>query len=262
MSARHSLVPAALLLLVLLTAPPQSARADEPGPRLTAYPSGGKQISVEQFLPAARGKLPVLLLLHGSDGLSKRGDDFRAIARMIAGRGYAVLLVHYFDRTGTRYADKEAIDKHFLSWVGTVHDGIAFAGKLPYADPGRLGLIGYSLGGYLSLSSAALAIREEHRVGAIVEYFGGLPKLLAWNAWRIPPTLILHGEKDNLVSVKEARDLEKALREAKVPHEVKIYPDQGHGFSDKVGREAIELAFRFLDKHLARKKPPAPENDR
>ena len=251
----HTLTGMALALLAL-SGP--VAAAD--GPRVATFVSGGKKVTVEQFLPAKPGKYPALLLLHGSDGLAdKRGEGYRAAARAITARGYAVLLVHYFDRTGTTYADRDTINKHFFAWIGTVHDAVAFAAKMPNVDPARLGLVGYSLGGYLSLSAAALALREEHRVAVVVEYFGGLPGLLRpWIAHRVPATLILHGDKDTLVPVSEAHALAKALKEAMVPFEMKIYPNQGHGFSAEVAREAMERGFRFLDKHLAPAKPKSP----
>ena len=243
------LIPNLLALAGLVVQSP-AARADD-GPRLGSFNSGGKTVTVEQFVPAGKGKFPVLLLLHGSDGLGKRGDGYRAAARQIAGHGYAVLLVHYFDRTGTTYAGPDEIRRNFLAWVATVHDGVAYAARLPYADPARVGLVGYSLGGYLSLSAAALAWKDEYRVGVVVEFFGGLPSLLRLRATALPPTLILHGEKDDVVSPREARELEKLLRSAKVPYEVRIFPGQGHGFSDEVSREAMKVGFAFLDRHLA-----------
>jgi carboxymethylenebutenolidase len=243
----------ALALLALLFVS-SAVRADNK-PRLDSFSSGGKTIKVEQFVPAGKGKFPVLLLLHGSSGLGKRGDEYRAVARLIAGHGYAVLLVHYFDRTGTTDAgDLDAIQQHFHAWVATVHDGVAYAKRLPFADPARVGLVGFSLGGYLSLSAAALAGKEEYRVKVVVEFFGGLPSLLRWGANALPPTLILHGEKDEVVSPREARELEKLLRRAKVPYEVRVFPGEGHGFSDKASREAMEVGFAFLDKHFAPRK--------
>jgi carboxymethylenebutenolidase len=251
-------VPAGLLAfaLVLVAALIPSARADEPAPRALRYTSGGKEITVERFLPSLKGKFPTLLLLHGADGLGKRGDDYRAAARFLTGKGYAVLLVHYFDRTGTKIADRRTIDRLFLTWVATIHDGIVFARKQPFVDTPRLALVGYSLGAYLSLSAAALAYKDEHKVAAIVEYFGGLPKLLAWRTRYIPPTLIFHGGKDDIVPVQEARDLVKALDAAGVPHEVKIYPNEGHGFSEKIALEAIDLGDKFLAKHMGPKVKP------
>jgi carboxymethylenebutenolidase len=216
----------------------------------TRFVSGGKSIAVEEFSPREKGKLPTLLLLHGSDGLAKRGDDYRTACRAIARRGYVVLLVHYFDRSGTTYATRDEIDKHFFAWVGVIHDALGWAAKLPHTDATRIGLVGYSLGGYLSLSSSALAFKKEHRAAVIVEYFGGLPKLLGFAAKALPPVLILHGRKDTIVPVKEAMELEERLRAAGVPYEIKIYEGQGHGFDEKNGQDAMERGFRFLEKYL------------
>src|SRR5258708_6705437 len=94
--ARWCRAPGGLVMsfavVALLTS---SARAADT-PRVTSFVSGGKEVKVEHFAPRLKGKHPALLLLHGSDGLGKHGDGFRAAARQIAERGYAVLLVHYF----------------------------------------------------------------------------------------------------------------------------------------------------------------------
>ncbi len=221
--------------------------------RLT-FVSGGEKIPVERFDPRepGRGKRPAIVFLHGADGMNDRAREYRSACRMIADKGYIVFLVHYFERTRTRRADKDAIDKHFLTWVGTVHDGLSFAARQPLIDPARIGMVGYSLGAYLSLSSQALAMRAEPRPRVIVEFFGGLPKVLSLTASGLPPTLILHGEKDKIVPVKEAYDLEKVLKQRKIPVEMKIYPDEGHAFTPPVAREAMELGFKFLEKHLKR----------
>lgn len=212
--------------------------------------SGDGKVAIERFFPEKKEKLPALVFLHGSDGLAKRGDDYRAACRAIAARGHLVLLVHYFDLCQTQYADKAAIDKHFLTWVGIVHDAVGFARKMPEVDANRVGLIGYSLGGYVSLSAAVLAWRPEHRVGIVIEYFAGIPKLLTVAATRLPPVLILHGEDDRMVPAQEARDLQAVLKKAGVAHEMRIYPKQGHGFSEPVAKDAMELAFDFIAKHL------------
>ena len=109
--------PSLLTVLALLALSAPATAAD--GPRVTTFVSGGKTVTMEQFLPARPGKHPALLLLHGSDGLAdRRGEGYRAAAHAITARGYAVLLVHYFDRTGTTYADRDTINKHFLPGSG------------------------------------------------------------------------------------------------------------------------------------------------
>lgn len=214
------------------------------------FTSGGEAIQVECFVPEVKGQYPALLLLHGIDGLVKRHRDYQKAAQQISSKGFVVLLVHYFDRTRTKIADKATMEKHFLDWVKVVHDGILFARQMTTVDSSRIGLIGYSMGGYLSMSAAVLAFQDKVKPKAIVELFGGLPKLLAWNIGKIPPTLILHGEKDRIVSVREAHTLAELLTKAKVPYEMKIYKNQGHGFSGNEADDAIDRSVTFLNKYL------------
>jgi dipeptidyl aminopeptidase/acylaminoacyl peptidase len=42
------------------------------------------------------------------------------------------------------------------------------------------------------------------------------------------PTLVLHGEKDSLVSVQQANLLRDSLDAAKKPYRFVLYPDNGH----------------------------------
>ena len=88
------------------------------------------------------------------------------------------------------------------------------------------------------------------RISAVVEYFGGLPELLAANLEKMPPVLILHGDADQVVPVKEAESLERRLKEKEIPFEVKIYPGQGHGFVGKDALDASRRTLSFLDKHV------------
>ena len=59
-------------------------------------------------------------------------------------------------------------------------------------------MMGFSLGSFLSLSAGAI---DPGQIAAIVEYYGGLPPNLQYGAKSMPPTLILHGDKDVLVPV-------------------------------------------------------------
>lgn len=108
--------------------------------------------------------------------------------------------------------------------------------------------MGFSLGAYLSLSIATL----EPRVKAVVEYFGGLPSFFASQLRQMPPTLILHGEEDKLVSVSEANALEKLLKRNNVPYEIKTNPQQGHGFNGSAALDSLQRAFVFFEKNLKR----------
>jgi carboxymethylenebutenolidase len=239
---------ATLLSLAILGEPaePVEIRQSE-----STYVSQGKSIGVEKFEPGSAGKHPAIVILHGAGGMDVGGREFRAFARELAKRGYVAEIVHYFDQTGTRFADGLTIGRSFSAWMVTVTDAIGLLAKQDNVDPERIGLLGFSLGSYLSLSVAS----RDARVAAVVEYFGGLPELFAFNLRRFPPTLILHGDADKVVPVSEARKLERRLSAKQFPFEIRIYPGQGHRFTGADNIDAYQRSLAFFEKHLKPQRP-------
>jgi carboxymethylenebutenolidase len=211
-----------------------------------SFESQGKTIAVEKFEPKASGRHPAILVLHGAGGMEIGGPEFREFARELARRGYVAHVVHYFDQTGTVRADVRAIGKSFATWMLTIGDALTAVARQENVDPKRLGLLGFSLGSYLSLSVAS----QDRRVSAVVEYFGGLPDPFTWNLKKFPPTLILHGDADDVVPVAEARKLEKLLGSKEFPFEIRVYPGQGHRFRGDDEKDAFQRSLRFFEKHL------------
>jgi carboxymethylenebutenolidase len=214
----------------------------------TTFQSQGKTIVVERFEPKAEGRHPAILVVHGSHGLKSTNEfDYHAYARLLARNGYVAHVVHYFDRTGHEsVVEMATIYKHFAVWGMTVAEAVTHLVRQPNVDPERIGLLGFSLGAYLSLSVAMF----DARVAAVVEYYGGLPDALARTCTRMPPTLVLHGDADTVVPVAEARALERIFKEKKVPHESRIYPGQGHGFKGADDRDALDRTLRFLERYV------------
>ena len=213
-----------------------------------SFTSGGKEIGVETYAPKSAGKHPAVVMLHGAGGLEVAGggDAMRTVARVVAGRGYVVVMVHYFDRTGTKVADQATIKREFEPWMKTVGDAVGYVSGLPNVDAEQVGLVGFSLGAYLSLSEATY----DPRVKGIVEFFGGLPEALADRAGSMPPTLILHGDADTVVPVQQARDLERLLKARNVTYDLHIYEGAGHGFFGADGFDCVRRTVAFLDKHV------------
>ena len=170
----------------------------------SCFQSDGKTITVERFEPSDVGKYPGILVIHGSGGMTLGGPSFRVIARNLAKRGYVAHVVHYFDLTGTTIADRSTMEKHFASWMRTLAEAITNLENQPNVDAKRIGLVGFSLGGFLSVSLSVY----DHRVLAVADYFGGLPDVLAKDVKALPPLLILHGDADLIVPVAEAKKLE------------------------------------------------------
>lgn len=223
-----------------------------------SFQSGGKEIRLDCFLPDAEGRLcPAVIGLHGSGG---GHASMAEPASLLAEQGFAVYVLHYFDRTGTTEIDGlQTIFRHFPVWMKTLWDAVSFVARQPQVDPRRIGLLGFSLGAYLALSASAI----DSRIQAVVEFFGGMPKEMKLFTRRLCPVLILHGEEDKTVPVEEAYHLQQILEKKQIAYELQVYPGTGHGFSGEVWRDACLRTLAFLEKHLAeghqpRRRPDSP----
>jgi dienelactone hydrolase len=194
---------------------------------------------VERFEPA-EGADAVVIILHGADGLARRGPAYRSLGRDLAQHGYRVLLPHYFESTGTAGHALAAKPLDALGWLAAVEEVIHRAGEMPVA------LVGFSLGAYLAIAVAG----HDERVAAIVDCFGGLPDFAIGHFERMPPVLILHGEADPIVPVTEAHRLGQWLKNRGTEHEVHVYPGLGHGFVGGTEDDARARIFAFLDRQL------------
>jgi carboxymethylenebutenolidase len=252
------LLPLALTLLALAATPAAAEEVRKPSMDLLTV--GGEKVQVDRFEPKGKGPHPAVILVHDSAGLGGfAGRAFTYCCNVLADDGYVVLMVHYFD--GTPHKKVERADVHrevFKKWMANVRAAVKHARGRKNVDPKRVGLVGFSLGGYLAL---AVARQPDLKIAAVVELFGGLPDELWKGLKRLPPTLILHGDQDDLVPAKEPYALWKFMEVRKFPHEVKIYPGERHLFKGNLTGKAIKdaklraLAFfrRYLKHEVAGK---------
>lgn len=211
------------------------------------FDSGGKAIRLDAFLPENGGNpMPAVVALHGAGGDVKGMDKSAAL---LAEQGFAVYVLHYFDRTDTESADKAIILRNFPIWMKTLWDAISFVESQRSVDRDRIALLGFSLGAYLSLANASI----NNRVRAVVEFFGGFPREMKLFMKRFCPVLILHGDADSTVPVAEAYQLRDLLEKKNIPYEIKIYSGAGHGFESDVWRDAGPRVLSFLQNYTAAK---------
>jgi len=113
---------------------------------------------------------------------------------------------------------------------------------------GKIGVVGHSFGGAMSMVIAA-TIRN---VDAVVE-MGGLlhPANNIDLSKDMPcPVMFISGEHDNLVSPEQTRQMYKQLKKGGKPAEVYIVPGQGHGFHGKQLQIVYEKTAAFFKKYL------------
>src|SRR5262249_55197499 len=142
---------------------------------------------VLRFAPPGGGNRPAVILVHGCDGGTQMWA-YRFAAEGLVQTGHVAILIRYYDRTKTpdkvqpeqqmefsrwlkgEFQNDEA-SKHFDQWVATISDAVAYARGLDGVDATRVGIAGFSFGGYLA---AAAAPKCDPPVGAVVNMFGGL----------------------------------------------------------------------------------------
>ena len=212
---------------------------------------------------AARGAgasgFPMILLMHGGPH-SAYGNDFSFDRQLLAAQGYMVLYTN--PRASTGYG--EAF--RWGTWGGwgfndydDVMAGVDHAIANYDIDTARMGVTGYSYGGYLT----NWVITQTDRFAAAVagagisnwvsdygvadiprtkesEFYGppweerGLENLLRsspliYAKGVTTPTMFVHGESDYRVPIEEAEQMYVALRKQQVPARFVRYPESYHG---------------------------------
>ena len=175
----------------------------------STFDVGTKKHQIDWYAAkSGTAKRPAVVILHGIDGMSgESGAEIGKFAEQIAGEGFLVFVPYYFDADDG--ADSFPIEELFLrraprlgSYPARIAAAVDHVLKQPDCD-GRLGLVGFSLGGGLAIGYAeSVAVGK---VKALVDYFGYIsdPKYFL-NADRLPPTLILHNKADPIVKVPES----------------------------------------------------------
>jgi dienelactone hydrolase len=229
--------------------------------------------------PGSDGRnLPTIVMPHGGPG-ARDEWGFDWLAQFYANRGFAVLQPNFRGSTG--YGDAWFRDNGFKSWrlaIGDVNDGGRWLVKQGIADAGKLGIVGWSYGGYAALQSSVLdpdlfkaivaiapvtdleSLRAESRYYtnfAMVDAFIGKgPHVVegspARNAARIKaPVLLFHGTNDLNVGVGESRLMTGKLRDAGKTVELVEFKKLDHQLDDSQARaEMLAKSDAFLRKSM------------
>lgn len=67
-----------------------------------------------------------------------------------------------------------------------------------------------------------------------------------------PPTLLVHGDKDELVPIWHSEKLTVALEEVKVPHKLVVIEGAAHGFDADGNKKMFTNMVAWFDEHLAK----------
>jgi dipeptidyl aminopeptidase/acylaminoacyl peptidase len=223
-------------------------------------------------------KLPLIALIHGGP-TGRWQNSIETWGQLLATHGYAVF---YPNIRGSVGYGQKFVESNRGDWGGgdfkDVMAGVEDLVKRGIADPNKLGIGGWSYGGYMAewaitqttvfkaaVSGAGMANlisefgTEDHPAGD--EWFYGVP-------WEKPegflnsspfvhlknartPTLVLQGDADPIDPLGQSQELYRGLKRYGVEAEFVVYPREPHGFHEENHLlDRLNRILAWYDKYL------------
>jgi len=190
-------------------------------------------ISGDLFLPKGEGRVPAVVLSHGSGGLGRAEDTW---ARELRSQGVAVFVVDSFTGRGISKFPPETE----LSRIGQVYDvyqALALLATHPRIDPGRIALMGGSRGGGLTLLAArtrALKAQAPDNLQfcAYLAFYPTVSTLVDYGPLASRPVRLFSGTVDEAAPIAAVRGFAEKQRAAGA--DVKLFEYEGahHSFDN------------------------------
>ncbi|MEX0272754.1 MAG: alpha/beta hydrolase family protein, partial [Flavobacteriaceae bacterium] len=230
-------------------------------------------------------KVPDLVWVHGGPGGQSR-QNFSPLIQYLVNHGYAILAVNNRGSSGYgksfyQMDDQNHGDKDLRDCV----EGKNWLAQQSDIDTEKIGIIGGSYGGYMTMAALTFA-PEEFDVGVnifgVTNWIRTLRSIPPWwesfkealyqemgnpntadsvrlkaisplfHANKVTkPLIVLQGSQDPRVLQVESDEIVASVRKNGVPVEYVLFDDEGHGFAKKDNQvEAYGKILEFLDIYL------------
>ena len=258
---------------------PFSQEKDLPQQAFTNVPYGNDSLQVmDIYLPKDRSvkSTKSLILVHGGGWNSGSKAEFSTYIDSFKIRlpDYAIFNINYRLVNGGHIFPTQEND------VKSAVDFIVANAEKYHINKEKLVMLGVSAGAHLSLLQAYKY--DSPKIQAVVDYFGPADLISMYQKpWhplvplalqmvtgttpqqnkslfessspiefitpQSPPTLILHGGKDEIVNVSQSKTLAEKLKAAGVKHQLKVYPSERHG---RWYGKSLTSSFDHIEKFL------------
>lgn len=217
----------------------------------------GRLVKPPDFDPAK--KYPVVVYVYGGPGFQIMRNQWGTTSwmdQLLADHGYLVWSMDNHGSAGRGHAFESVVfkdlGKHELEDQLL---GVKYLKSLPFVDPSRLGIWGWSYGGYFTLYAltrapsvfkcgvAGAPVTDWHYYDSIyTERYMRTPEenpggytdssdVLAAGNLRAK-LLLIHGVADDNVHMQNTINFIEALVKARIPYQLYLQPAQKHGFTD------------------------------
>jgi dipeptidyl-peptidase-4 len=239
----------------------------------------GSRLHFRLHRPAAfdaTRRYPAIVMVYGGPGVQRVARAWGPLDSAIyANAGYVVFALDNRGsaRRGVRF------EGHLHGKLGDVETrdqlaGIRHLSSLPYVDSSRIGVMGWSYGGYMTvmlLAKGGAAVAAGIAGAPVTDWrlydthyterYLGLPADNAegYDQSSVFPylsgikgsLLLIHGMADDNVFFTNSTKLMQALQRANVPFDLMTYPGETHFISNRTARLHADLAgLRFFDRVL------------
>ncbi len=281
---------AALVLMLSDVCPAQAEEAFTITHDVVYGHKAGMALTFDVVTPTQNDKdVGILFMVSGgwvshwfpAEAVMQKGTGSASIFSSLVDEGYTLFLVRHGSSPYFKVPDAVADVRRAVRYIRLHADDLE-------VDPDRLGVCGGSAGGHLSLmlgtasdpgdASADDEIeRQSDRVAAVVAYFPPtkldeffhltpqFPALdfdhkLAESVSPLlhvtpddPPTLLVHGDKDDLVPLNNSERIHDAFTAQGVDSDLIVVKGAGHGFPGEDNKLATRALIGWFNEHLAAK---------
>jgi dipeptidyl aminopeptidase/acylaminoacyl peptidase len=227
-------------------------------------------------------KYPLVVYVHGgpSSAVLPRWPYAGYGAAPFSALGYFVLMPNPRGSYGEGEKFTQANRKDF--GYGDLHDilaGVDTVTRTYSIDPQRVGITGWSYGGFMTMFAVTQTARFRAAVaGAGISDWQSYYGENSIDQWMIPffgasvyddpavygkssainfikrvktPTLVVVGDRDGECPAPQSFEFWHALRDEHVPTELVVYPNEGHGFVDPAHRrDVLERALTWFEEYM------------
>jgi dienelactone hydrolase len=195
----------------------------------------GKEVTVagEFRIAQGTGKLPVVVLMHGSSGV---GAGMEPWVRQFNAMGISTFVIDGFSGRGLTVVGPNQALLGRLNLIVDIYRALEILAQHPRVDPDRIVLMGFSRGGQATLYASLdrfqkLWNKSGLQFAAYIPFYPDCSTTYATDTEvAARPIRIFHGTPDDYNPVASCKAYVARLQEAKRDVVLTEYPDSPHGF--------------------------------